>query len=86
MLYVNMQSPEAARTYLRAIAREYPDTEWAGRSLLEEARSFSRQGMSIQADEVYQQLIDRYPGTDEARPAGNALRARGFDPLLVRSD
>jgi rare lipoprotein A len=38
-------------------------------------------------DTVFHRVrVGRYPGTHEAQRAGPALRARGLDPLLVRTD
>lgn len=66
MLYFKLGRSDAARVYLQAIAREYPDTVWARTALLDEARSLAREGLSASADKAYQDLIERYPGTEEA--------------------
>jgi outer membrane protein assembly factor BamD len=66
MLYVTLEKPHAARIYLEAVARDYPDTVWARLALLEKARSFAREGSTALAAETYQRVIDLYPGTEEA--------------------
>jgi outer membrane assembly lipoprotein YfiO len=66
MLYFTLGSPEAGRIYLESVASGYPDTEWARKALLEEARSFAREGAGESAATAYRRLLDLYPDTEEA--------------------
>jgi len=66
MLYFTLGSPEAARIYLESVASGYPDTVWARKALLEEARSFAREGATESAATTYRRLLDLYPDTKEA--------------------
>jgi outer membrane protein assembly factor BamD len=68
-LYLQLGDLKAARVYLDAIVQDYPDTEWARRSLLEIARSHAREGATAQATQAYERLIELYPGTEEAAAA-----------------
>lgn len=76
MLYNSLESPEAARVYLEAVADEYPDTVWARRALLELARSYRAEGSSAMAADAYARLIETYPGTAEAAEASSEAAAR----------
>jgi outer membrane protein assembly factor BamD len=66
MLYFTLGSPEAARIYLESVASGYPDTVWARKALLEEARSFAREGAAESAATTYRRLLDLYPDSEEA--------------------
>ncbi|MBD3349352.1 MAG: outer membrane protein assembly factor BamD, partial [Candidatus Eisenbacteria bacterium] len=44
LLYLTLESPDAARVYFEAVAEDYPDTVWARRALLEVARIHRRAG------------------------------------------
>lgn len=76
LLYFTLKNPGAARIYLESIVREYPDTVWARKALLEEARSFAREGAAESALTTYRRLLDLYPGTEEA----GAASAEGGTP------
>ena len=76
MLYISLESPQAARVYLEAVADEYPDTVWARKALLELARSYRDEGATAMASEVYGRLIETYPGTAEAAEASSEAAAR----------
>jgi outer membrane protein assembly factor BamD len=69
MLYQGLRDPQAARVYLEGIVEDYPDTEWAPKSLLEIARSHALEGAAAKASEAYDRLIELYPGTEEAAAA-----------------
>jgi outer membrane protein assembly factor BamD len=75
MLYMVMEKPQAARVYIEAVVRDYPDTSWARLALLEEARSFAAEGSSALATETYQRVIELYPGTAEAATAAVEMSA-----------
>ena len=76
MLYIALESPQAARVYLEAVADEYPDTVWARKALLGLARSFRDEGAGALAAEAYERLVEAYPGTAEAAAAASEMTAR----------
>jgi outer membrane protein assembly factor BamD len=69
VLYFKLKDPHAARIYLEAVATDYPDTPWARRALLDEARSFAAEGATARAMTTYDRLLELYPGTKEAEAA-----------------
>lgn len=77
MLYMTMGKPAAGRVYLEAVVAEYPDTVWARRALLEEARSYAAEGADALAEGAYRKLIELYPGTEEAGEAAEEKTALG---------
>lgn len=68
-LYFSLGDPRAARVYLEAVVREYPDTRWAPAALLDMARSYADEGSKALAANAYQRLMDLYPDSNEARAA-----------------
>jgi outer membrane protein assembly factor BamD len=77
LLYITLKDPEAARIYFETVALDYPETDWARKALLEEARSFRDEGATAKAAEVYLRLIDQYPDSAEAASAEAELKASG---------
>ncbi len=69
MLYFTLGRPKAARVYLEAVVKDYPDTPLARVALLDKARSLASEGSRALAVNEYQRLIDSYPGTEEALTA-----------------
>ncbi len=70
-LYFRLKDPEAARVYLEAVANDFPDTPWARRALLDEARSLAEEGATARAMTTYDRLLELYPGTEEAEAAAH---------------
>ena len=77
MLYLSLESPEAARVYFEAVADEYPDTVWGRRALLELARAFRAEGSVARAEAAYERLMEEHPGTEEAATASTEAAALG---------
>ena len=77
MLYVSLNSPEAARVYLEAVAEDYSDTVWGRRSQLALARILCAEGSMALAAEAYDRLIDEHPGTEEAAAAATEAQSCG---------
>ena len=48
-LYVTLKDGASARVYFEAVARDYPDTPWAPRALLAQARSAAADGLPDEA-------------------------------------
>ena len=80
MLYLALENPRAARVYLRAVVDEYPETVWAKLALLHTARSFAAEGSVALARDAYQEVIDLYPDTEEARTATAEAAALSEQP------
>jgi len=74
-LYITLKNGASARVYFEAVVRDYPDTPWAPRALLAQARSAAADGLPDEAHDAYQRLIQLYPESEEARTA--ALEASG---------
>jgi outer membrane protein assembly factor BamD len=68
-LYQDLGEAAAARVYFEAVVADYPETDWARRSLLAIARSHVAEGATAEASEAYDRLIELYPGTEEAATA-----------------
>jgi outer membrane protein assembly factor BamD len=74
-LYVTLKSGAPARVYFEAVSRDYPDTPWAPRALLAQARSAAGDGLPDEARGAYERLIQLYPESEEAKAA--ALEVSG---------
>jgi outer membrane protein assembly factor BamD len=68
-LYITLKNGASARVYFEAVARDYPDTPWAPRALLAQARSAAEDGLPDEARGAYERLIELYPESEEAKAA-----------------
>jgi outer membrane protein assembly factor BamD len=68
-LYIVLKDGASARVYFEAVARDYPDTPWAPRALLAQARSAAVDGLPDEARGAYERLIELYPESEEAKAA-----------------
>jgi len=74
-LYLTLKNGASARVYFEAVVRDYPDTPWAPRALLAQARSAAADGLPDEARGAYERLMELYPGSEEASSA--ALEVSG---------
>lgn len=60
---------ESALTYFSQIYTKWPKSSYAPRSLLYIARSFAKSGKKQEASASYQELINKYPDSSQAKEA-----------------
>jgi len=77
-LYLTLGDAASARVYFESVVDEYPDTVWAPRALLEEARTYVGEGAIAAAADTYARLTELYPDSDEAAAA--RAEAEGLAP------
>jgi len=77
MLYLSLDSIDAARVYFEEVADEYGDTVWGRRALLQLARTYRDEGSAARAEEIYGRLMEDHPGTEEAAAASAEAGAVG---------